>query len=452
MAFSDKMKHKKIFLLLFSSLFFVTLVWSQGSGKFLTLQNLNGVPDVIRAEEYYLLHFDLLNTGSMALSSGEVVAIKMRVNEDNPSVIGNHILSTPLNPGETLGIDFPAYLFEGSRFSGGIGNDIVIWPTIVGDPIALDSLTKSVIYIDGAAFRVNNNLVGGINHSISYQASYIVSVKTENVGIEENLNSIQFYTQLDNLPPQLIGVLDQNLLVGEIGETNVESFSVKDLYPNFVYDQLEHTLTIWAKESNKENTVDVATYTLTSSPLPVELMNFHATNIPSENKIMIEWETAYENNNKDFIIQKYNFEKQAYEVLGKVPSAGNGGQLRSYGINDEAPNVGLNRYRVAQLDYDGTLRALSTTFTDYQIPQSFIFKGVYPNPSTETLYFELFIASQEAVYIHISDIEGKEIYNGILSDQSGTVISSISVKDMEEGVYFYRIYNPVLSFYGRFLR
>lgn len=449
---NKKMIRRYIFLFLQICIFSVSGLMAQGSGKELTLLDINTIPDVVLQEELYPLHFDILNTGTVTLIPNEAVTLRMSVNQDSHTELGSVVLSSPLYPGDTLHLDFPGYQFEAFRFSGGVGNDIVIWPTIVNDPTQFDSLIKTVIYINAAAFKVNNNLVGGINNIISYNTSYIVSVKTENVGLDENVNEIQFFTQLDDLDPRLIGVLDESLDVGEIGQTEVESFSIADLYPDFVYDQSVHYLTIWAKESNKENTVSKAVYQIISSPLPVELLNFEASIVPESNRINVGWQTAFESNNKDFIIQKYNDEKKAFEEISVVPSKGNGVTNQQYSIIDDSPLSGINRYRIAQLDYDGTIRALATTFADYHIPQSFRVQSVYPNPVKDKLSFALFNSVMESIYIRIINTDGKVIYEGKLSDKTGTVICSLNTEALTEGIYFYKIYNPVLSIYGKFIK
>lgn len=446
------MIRRYIFLFLQTCIFSVSGLVAQGSGRELTLLNLDAIPDIIRQEDFYPLHFEVLNSGVQTINSNETVVLKLSINQDAPTELGNIVLSNPLYPGDTLHFDFPNYQFQSSRFSGGVGNDIVIWPTIVNDPSSFDSLIKTVVYINAAAFKVNNNLVGGINNIISYNTSYIVSVKTENVGLDENINEIQFFTQLDELDPKLIGVLDENLDVGEIGQTEVESFSLADLYPDFVYDQSTHYLTIWAKESNKENTVGKAVYQIISSPLPVELLSFEASRLQESNSIRISWETIFENNNKDFILQKYNSEKHAFEQISVMPSKGNGLANLQYEVSDKAPLSGINRYRIAQLDYDGTIRALATTFVDYQIPQSFRLQSAYPNPVQDRLSFDIFNSVSESIQIRIMNIEGKILYEGTLTDKTGTVNCYLNTEKLSEGIYFYKIYNPVLSISGKFIK
>ncbi|MEL6720647.1 MAG: T9SS type A sorting domain-containing protein [Bacteroidota bacterium] len=87
--------------------------------------------------------------------------------------------------------------------------------------------------------------------------------------------------------------------------------------------------------------------------LPVELMQFTATPI-SENEVTLSWTTASEEENDYFQIEKSR-DGQKFEAIGKVKGAGNSLEQRTYQFVDDAAKAGVNYYRLAQFDYNGTM-------------------------------------------------------------------------------------------------
>jgi len=85
--------------------------------------------------------------------------------------------------------------------------------------------------------------------------------------------------------------------------------------------------------------------------LPVELINFEANKI--NGKVQLNWTTASENNNDQFIIEQSN-DNLEYKEIGAVAGAGTSNTLNQYSFLHDQPFVGINYYRLKQLDLNGT--------------------------------------------------------------------------------------------------
>lgn len=85
--------------------------------------------------------------------------------------------------------------------------------------------------------------------------------------------------------------------------------------------------------------------------LPVALTYFEAQ--LRDNVVALDWETAFEENNEYFAVER-SFDGQQFETIGKVNGAGDAAVAMRYEFIDEAPQVGLNYYRIRQVDFDGT--------------------------------------------------------------------------------------------------
>lgn len=100
------------------------------------------------------------------------------------------------------------------------------------------------------------------------------------------------------------------------------------------------------------NNVNNAVYisSLTCLTLPVELLKFTVTNI--ENKAMLYWQTASEQNCSHYIIERAGIDLE-FSPIGKVDGNGTTNFVHEYGFLDSNPLHGLSYYRLKQVDFDG---------------------------------------------------------------------------------------------------
>lgn len=85
---------------------------------------------------------------------------------------------------------------------------------------------------------------------------------------------------------------------------------------------------------------------------PVELTYFNAEK--KGNSVHLAWQTASERNHAHMVVERSSNGVEFHEI-GKVPGNGNSDTPQDYGFVDTAPSVGYNYYRLAQVDFDGTV-------------------------------------------------------------------------------------------------
>ncbi len=90
---------------------------------------------------------------------------------------------------------------------------------------------------------------------------------------------------------------------------------------------------------------------LTGFVLPVHLTYFNAQSI--DNQVELNWETALEQNSREFIVQRSNDLKEFGDV-GRVVAAGESDGKRQYTFTDFNPPSGSNYYRLRMVDKDDT--------------------------------------------------------------------------------------------------
>jgi len=72
----------------------------------------------------------------------------------------------------------------------------------------------------------------------------------------------------------------------------------------------------------------------------------------ADNAVVLQWQTAFEQNSKDFTIQ-YSPDGHSWTNLATLPAAGNSSSTRTYSYVRHDPPTGDNYYRILQTDLDG---------------------------------------------------------------------------------------------------
>ncbi|RZK92676.1 MAG: T9SS type A sorting domain-containing protein [Pedobacter sp.] len=165
--------------------------------------------------------------------------------------------------------------------------------------------------------------------------------------------------------------------------------------------------------------------------LPVTLLDYNAT-LQNTGVVKLQWQTAAETDNKEFIISR-SVDGQQFNVVGKVASFGNTTTGSNYVFYDRKPVNGINYYRLEQQDFDGKItdlgvRVLNVSLTDNKV-------AIYPNP-TQDIVNVAFVAG---LYNQIQLIDG----NGKILKQtslgSSTTQTAMSLNNVPSGIYFLKL-------------
>ena len=160
------------------------------------------------------------------------------------------------------------------------------------------------------------------------------------------------------------------------------------------------------------------------SPLPVTLTQF--TVVKQGTGALLQWQTATEQNSKDFTIQR-STDGIKYTGIGSVDAAGNSTSLKNYAFVDPSPVTGKNYYRLNQTDLDGKytyspVRVLSFSNTG---------KLVWYSTGSRSVEVSLQLGSNEKYTI--SDISGHLVRQGQLSG------GKTSLSGLPGGIYVVKV-------------
>ncbi len=196
----------------------------------------------------------------------------------------------------------------------------------------------------------------------------------------------------------------------------------------------------WDQE-NGVNKSHPVLFSITSTPLPVELTTFSYQ--LADGKIELLWETATETNNLGFGIEKKT--NTEWTEIAFVEGAGNSNSVKKYSYVDNSGNYLNSSYRLKQVDFDGSFEYSKVVEFIADMKLEYTLSQNYPNPFNPTTQIKFSIPKEGNVSIKIFDITGQEIiellndakeageysvdWNGV--DRSGIKVAS--------GLYLYTI-------------
>ena len=161
------------------------------------------------------------------------------------------------------------------------------------------------------------------------------------------------------------------------------------------------------------------------APLPIELIYFHVYADGDDAKL--KWSTASETNNRGFEIQ-HSMDGENWGNLGFVEGIGNSVALINYNYTHEEPRVGINYYRLKQIDLDGKVEFLPIRNINFSSNENELI-SIYPNPAKD--------------FLNITNVKGQgKIYNfsGQLVlelDLTEDGINTINVSELGQGVFHF---------------
>ena len=190
--------------------------------------------------------------------------------------------------------------------------------------------------------------------------------------------------------------------------------------------------------------------------VPVELILFNATLL--DNNVRLDWTTATETNNSGFEIERArlrssNYAEANWETIGFVPGFGTTTEPKSYSFIDENISTGTYKYRLKQIDFDGSFTYSNEIEVEVDFtPKEFVLYQNYPNPfnPSTTIKFTVpsVIASEakqsQFVTLKVYDILGNEVTTLVNEEKQPGVYEvefslSSGIRNLASGIYFYQL-------------
>ena len=142
------------------------------------------------------------------------------------------------------------------------------------------------------------------------------------------------------------------------------------------------------------------------NPLPVELIGFDGH--CHDDLVVLEWETATEQNNAIFIIERSE-DGEIFSEIGNVEGAGDSQEQLGYRFLDTDPKPKAY-YRLKQVDFDGKFSysdIITTECSDIPDPMFM----VYPNPFKSEIHVVAGNLPENDFVLELYTMDGKLLQN-----------------------------------------
>ncbi len=159
--------------------------------------------------------------------------------------------------------------------------------------------------------------------------------------------------------------------------------------------------------------------------LPVELTTFNAREVEKQ-KVRLDWVTASETDNLHFQVE-HSTDGRTFSALGAVAGAGNSVTEQAYEYLHETPVVGVNYYRLRQVDIDGTETLSEVREVNLSGSPEL---AVFPNPTAAELRVKGFAGGP----VKIINQQGQVVLQRYLGE-----LEPLEVSHLPSGLYLLQL-------------
>ena len=179
------------------------------------------------------------------------------------------------------------------------------------------------------------------------------------------------------------------------------------------------------------------------SATPVELTSF--TGLLRDNKVILNWSTASEINNRGFEIEKAQILAEQTGILnwnkiGFVNGHGTTSGINNYSYIDENQTAGNYQYRLKQIDFNGITFYSNIIEVNFNIPVEFILNQNFPNPFNPATNINFNLPVDSYVTLKVFNILGQEVETLLNKNiNAGAYNVIFNTSGFNSGVYLYEL-------------
>jgi hypothetical protein len=169
--------------------------------------------------------------------------------------------------------------------------------------------------------------------------------------------------------------------------------------------------------------------------LPVELVSFTGKHLNHKNQL--NWATESETNNSHFLLQRTNDISNGFETIATIQGNGTTPNTQYYKYDDNQPLLGVNYYRLAQVDFDGTITYSNTIAIEIATQAGdYLF---YPNPTKNKVTYQFSSDHTATRQIVVSNALGQVLQTQQHTANKGINNVTIDIHTYPVGTYLIQV-------------
>jgi hypothetical protein len=180
----------------------------------------------------------------------------------------------------------------------------------------------------------------------------------------------------------------------------------------------------WTSYDDFSEATDIAFKAISNTTLPVQLIYFTAQK--QNEQVLLQWSTANEQNSKNFIVER-SLDGNNWNNIGIVAASGNSNSPINYSYSDSHPALGMNYYRLLQMDQDG--KSSYSQVRVVKISNDGQVISLITNPVVDG---ELKMQINKATMLSLYDASGRLIWKKRVNPG----LQNISIRNYTAGIYF----------------
>lgn len=167
---------------------------------------------------------------------------------------------------------------------------------------------------------------------------------------------------------------------------------------------------------------------ITESPLPVVFQGKLSAK-QFKDDIQLQWSVATQINNEKYVVE-HSADGKNFTSIGEIAGDGTSYEIKNYDFIHTAPSIGINYYRIKQIDVNGKYSYSDIASIRYDGNEE---TKIYPNPATS----EVTINTTSPASLQIIDVQGKILSKQTISEGQNT----INLAGLPKGVLIFMVGN-----------
>ncbi|NOX16726.1 MAG: T9SS type A sorting domain-containing protein [Chlorobi bacterium] len=350
---------------------------------------------------------------------------------------------------------------------------------------SVGTILGGVVFTDGSAFTPSvaagnsNQVIGRFKLEENINKVNLTGASIKLNGTRTGLSNFKFWSSNDNAFDAGADTLRGIAVPADPGDGNAVSFNgfASEIGKSQTYYFLTCDVASGASGSVQGEIVQNSDLTISNGslksalsnevlsnnyvPLPVELTSFTA--YENNGNVELHWQTATEVDNYGFEVERASSRlvgtmprQDEWNKISFVQGHGNSNSPKEYSFTDKDNLSGMIRYRLKQIDTDGSLEYFPNKFgieveidmpTKFELFQNYpnpFFKGSGGNPTTTIKYaipsLETQDIASQLVILKIYDILGREVATLVNENQKpGIYEVDFNASNFPSGIYIYRL-------------